>query len=107
MTRRMFGTIVIAAIAAASWRVLAHEGHDHKYLGTVTDVTAERVMLKTRDGKDVRVNLARTTKMVRGKESVSIDALTPGTRVVVTAAGAKEPYTAKLIQVGVTSSTGK
>lgn len=100
MTRRTFGTLVFAAVALTSWRVFAHEGHDHKIMGTVTMAAADHVMLKTKEGKDVTVKVAATTKVVQGKQAVKIESLKPGTRVVITAAGAKEPYTAKLVQVG-------
>jgi hypothetical protein len=41
---------------------LAHEGHDHKVLGTVTMAAADHVMLEDKDNKDVTVYLTRETK---------------------------------------------
>ena len=105
MTRRLFGILVFAGIAAASLRVFAHPGHTHKIMGTITMVAADHVMLKTKDGKDLTVKVASTTKVMRGKTAMRIEALKDGTRVVITAVGDKAPYTATLIQVGAAPKT--
>lgn len=100
MTRRVFGILIFAGVLAASWKAFAHGGHNHKLMGTVTMAAADHVMLKTKDGKEVTVKVAANTKVMQGKQAVTIESLTAGTRVVITATGAKAPYTAKLIQIG-------
>ena len=63
MIRRM--TMALAAIFTLalvfSSVVRAHEGHDHKIMGTVTMAAADHVMLKDTDGKDVMVNVVHAS----------------------------------------------
>ncbi len=56
MTRRLL-LAAFATLAVFPLQVLAHEGHDHKVLGTVTMAAADHVMLKDKDNKDVTVYL--------------------------------------------------
>jgi hypothetical protein len=51
MTRR-FTLSLIALFALAIVPALAHPGHDHKILGTVTMAAADHVMVKDKAGKD-------------------------------------------------------
>lgn len=74
--------------------------HEHKVMGTVTMAGSDHVMMKTTAGKDVTVNVTAKTKITRGKETVKIDAIKEGTRVIVTTASDEPPYAAIAIQVG-------
>jgi hypothetical protein len=87
---------VVASLPAA-W---AHGGHDHKVIGTVTMAAADHVMVKTKDGKDVTIQVTSTTKVTRGKQAMKVEDIKAGTRVVVTALSEKDQMKAKLIQVG-------
>ena len=58
------------------------------------------VMMKTTEGKDVTVTVTKATKVTRGKTTMQLQSLKPGTRLVVTTASDESPYTAMLIQVG-------
>ena len=88
-----------AVLALGSARLLAHEGHDHKVMGTVTTATADRVIVKDRDGKAVTIQVTRDTK-VRSKPALKVEELKAGTRVVVTAVMEKDVMKAKTIEVG-------
>lgn len=88
---------ITAALALSAATALAHE---HKVLGTVTMSAADHMMMTTPDGKPVTVKLTKDTKVVRGKASIKITSVKPGTRIVVTTESDDAPYTAKLIQVG-------
>ena len=102
MMKRALVTILTLAVLAlgSGARLLAHEGHEHKVMGTVTMAAADHVMLKDKDGKDVIVKVTKDTK-VRSKPALAIDQIKPGTRVVVTATQAKDQsFTAKAIEVG-------
>ena len=48
MTRRFAATFLVLTVLAfgSGMQVLAHEGHDHKVMGTVTMAAADHVMLK-------------------------------------------------------------
>ena len=92
--------VLISLTVATSSVVVAHEGHDHKIMGTVTMATADHLMLKDRDGKDVTVKVTKDTK-IKAKPAMKVEEIKAGTRVVVTAVQEKDKsFTAKSIQVG-------
>jgi hypothetical protein len=102
MMKRLVTMAMVIAVLACPFgrRTFAHEGHDHKIMGTVTMAAADHVMLKDKDGKDVTVKVTKATK-VRSKPALAIHQITPGTRVVVTATQAKDQsFTAQTIEVG-------
>ncbi len=108
MTRFAATLLAIAALApASSARLLAHEGHEHKVMGTVTMAAPDHVMLKDKDGKDVTIKVTKNTK-VRAKPAIKVEELTTGTRVVVTAVEHKDKsMTAKVIEVGASAAATK
>ena len=84
----------------SSTPLLAHEGHDHKVMGTVTMAAVDHVMLKDKDGKDVMVKVTKDTR-VKAKSALKVEEIKPGTRIVVTAVEGKDKsMTAKSIEVG-------
>ena len=109
MTRRTMvarGVAVAAALLIAMVPVAAHPGHDHKVLGTVVTVAADRLVVKDRAGKDVTITLNAATKVIKDKKPVRIDEVKPGVRVVVTAAVDEQKVTiAKLIDLGLSRTT--
>ena len=104
MSRRLALLAVFTFLVASSVPSLAHEGHDHKILGTITMAAADHVMLKDRNGKDVTVKVTKDTK-VKSKTALKVEEIEAGTRVVVIATQAKDKsFTAKSIEVGVKTS---
>ena len=102
MTRRLASLLLaVALLAPASIApVFAHQGHEHKVMGTVTMAAADHVMLKDKDGKDVTVKVAKDTK-VKATPALGVADIKVGTRVVVTAIEGKDKsMTAKTIEVG-------
>ena len=109
MIRRL--TLALVAlftfIVAGGTVVRAHEGHEHKIMGTVTMAAADHVMLKDKGGKDVTVKVTKDTK-VKSKPVLKVEEIKAGTRVVVTATEAKDKsFTAKTIEVGVATAAAK
>lgn len=108
MTRRLM-LAVIAAAAVFPLQALAHEGHDHKVLGTVTMAAADHVMLKDKDNKDVTVYLTRETKVLKDKKPMKVEDIKTGLRVVITATTVKEngveKMVAKQVELGAAQST--
>ena len=99
--RTAIALVALLACALATDAVLAHEGHDHKIMGTVTMAAADHVMLKDRDGKDLTVKVTKETK-VESKPALRVEEIKAGTRVVITATQGKDKsFTAKTIEVGV------
>jgi hypothetical protein len=102
MNRRSLVMALVGVMVFVGFRgpAVAHEGHDHKVLGTVTMAAADHVMLKDKDGKDVTVLVTKETK-VKAKTGMKVEEIKPGTRVVITAAMQKDKsLKAKTIEVG-------
>lgn len=64
MMKRIVAMVVAfsAVIAMSGLRVAAHEGHDHKIMGTVAMAAVDHVMLRTRMGKTSRCRSPRTPR---------------------------------------------
>ena len=104
MTRRT--VLLLAAMAlGTSAMALAHPGHDHKLLGTVTMAAPDHLMLRDRDGKDHTVKVTTATKILKEKRRATMTDVQAGMRVVVTAATENDQLVAKLIEVGPAPST--
>jgi uncharacterized Zn ribbon protein len=107
MTKRiavMAATLAVLTLGAGT-TLLAHEGHDHKVMGTLTSATADKVVVKDTSGKDVTIQVTKDTK-VKAKPAMTVEQIKPGTRVVVTALMDKDKsMKAKLIEVGVAATT--
>lgn len=76
---------------------LAHEGHLHKVLGTVTMAASDHVMLKDKDNKDITVQLNAETKVVRDKKPAKVEDIKAGMRVVISAVTVKEKSVEKML----------
>jgi hypothetical protein len=80
----------VAWLGWAAWTVLgasavaAHEGHDHKLIGTVAAVEGTTLHVEQQDHSHVTVVLTETTKYLRGKKSAKAADLVKGQRVAVT-----------------------
>jgi hypothetical protein len=98
MTRRSLLLVLVALLVATSVQPLvAHPGHEHKLLGTVTMVGPDHIMLKTRDGKEVTVHTNAETKVTKGKQPATLADVKDGTRVFVVAVTPKEKGVEKMI----------
>ena len=105
MTRSMKCLFVCAALLFGSVGSFAHEGHDHKVLGTVTMAAADHLMVKDKDGKDVTIQITRETR-VKSTPAMKVEQIKPGTRVVVTATMNKDKaMRAKVVEVGAPATT--
>ena len=104
MTRRFILAITAAAVltVAQGAVAIAHPGHEHKIMGTVTMAAADHVMLKDKDGKDATVGINQDTKFVRAKKAMKVSDVKVGMRVVVTAVADEndDKSIAKVIELG-------
>ena len=100
MKRPTFVAALLAAVLVVPAAALAHGGHAHKVMGTVSSISGNHVVVKTTDGKTVTVMLDAKTRITRGKEVLTLDALKVGDRLVAEGPENKEIVTAKSIQVG-------
>ena len=107
MKRLLTMLTAVAVLTLNGAHLVAHQGHDHKVMGTVTMAAADHVMLKDKDGKDVTVKVTRETK-VKAKSPMKVEEIKAGTRVVVTAVEEKDKsMTAKAIEVGAVVAAAK
>jgi hypothetical protein len=107
--RRFAVAMVAVAVLTVGLGVqpMAHEGHTHKVMGTVTMAMADHVMVKDKDSKEVTIKVTKATK-VKAKPATKVEEIKPGTRVVVTAVEQKDKsLTATLIEVGAAPAAPK
>lgn len=103
--KRLVLLSAVGVLAAAP--IAAHEGHVHRYMGTIATASDSQLSLKTTDGKTLTFKLDETTKIVRGKAPGGVKDLEPGTRAVIEAEGGKEPALAKTIRVAESKANSK
>lgn len=85
MTRRALLTLtVIGLLLTGGLPAFAHEGHEHKVMGTVTMIAADHVMLDDTNKKSVTVYLKPDTKVVHGKMAMKVTDIKKDMRVVAT-----------------------
>lgn len=80
--------VMLATVVMAPW-VLAHEGHAHKVMGTVSVIHENHLEVKDKDDKTSTFVLNEKTKILRGKSLVKATEIKEGDRVVVTASEEK------------------
>ncbi len=80
--RRLVLLLFLALVAVPA---AAHEGHDHKIMGTVESRHDQHLEIKATDGKTSMVTLNDKTKVLRGKTGVKLDDIKVGERIVVMA----------------------
>ena len=76
--------VVLGTVVFAPW-VLAHEGHAHKVMGTVSVIHENHLEVKGTDAKTSMFTLNEKTKVFKGKTVVKATDIKEGDRVVVTA----------------------
>jgi hypothetical protein len=108
MTRRLLLAFCVCAAALLVAPLKAHEGHEHRILGTVTMAAADHVMLKDKAGKEHTVYITAATKVLRDKKPVAVADIKSGMRVVVAAITEKkgnvERMRARQIDLGAMSA---
>lgn len=73
--------MVMAVFTATA--LMAHQGHQHRILGTVKALHENDLVLENRDGGEKTVTLTADSKLTRGGEIVDRSALREGLRVSV------------------------
>jgi len=91
------GLVMALGVPVAS---LAHTGHTHKVLGTVTSVNGNHVEVKGTDGKTVMIMLDTKTAITRGAAKLDPAALRVGERVAIDYMQEKNMNMAKAVKLG-------
>jgi hypothetical protein len=97
--------LLAAALVLVALPAAAHEGHTHRYMGTIAAASDSSVSLKTADGKTMSFKLDETTRITKGKAAGGAKDLTVGARAVVEAEGGKPPQVARSIKLAAASKS--
>jgi hypothetical protein len=100
MKKWMIGVTMFTLAFVVPAVARAHEGHDHKVMGTVSSIDGKNLMVKTTDGKTVMVMLDAKTKITQGKKKVELTTVKVGDRVVAEGKEEKEMIMATSVQLG-------
>lgn len=89
---------------------LAHEGHDHKVLGTVSTIHENHLEVTDAKGKATTLTLDVQSKVRRGRTMLRVEDIKVGDRVVVTARQVKDKdgkvrLMVKDVQLGTVTTT--
>lgn len=77
LSAALLGLTLVAGVASA------HEGHDHKVMGTVIAIDAKHIEVAAADGQKTSVELGAETKYLHGDMTAERSHVTVGQRVVV------------------------
>jgi hypothetical protein len=86
---------------------MAHPGHDHKLMGTISSIDKNKIVMKTTEGKDMTFEVSPTTAFKAGSKKGAQSELKPGMRVVVNVGDGVEPLKAKEVQYSAATATAK
>src|SRR5215210_1132131 len=87
---KTFLLTVLAIALLAPALPLAHPGHEHKVMGTISSIDKDKLVVKSTEGKDATFEIVPTTAFKRGKAKGMLSDLKAGMRVVVLTAGETE-----------------
>ena len=112
MSRRLIVSAVILAALAIPTSVLAHEGHVHKIMGTVSMHHENHLEVKATDGKTSTITLNEKPKIVQGTAKATPEDIKAGDRVVVSATETKGQdgklvLVASEVRLGAAATTAK
>jgi hypothetical protein len=105
MKNLLLAVAVLAVLAPVA--AIAHPGHEHKIMGTITAIDGNKVSMKTTEGKDAVVTVTPLTTFKRGKAKGAQSDLKVGLRVVVNAGDGAEPLKAKEFQYAAPTTTAQ
>ena len=92
--------MALTLVALFAGSAVAHEGHIHTIMGTVTGVDARALQVKTPGGEVLSIAITDKTTVVRGKQTAAITDLQKGARVVVEIGNGEDPLMAGQIRLG-------
>ena len=104
---KTFLFLVLATAVLAPAIPMAHPGHDHKLMGTITSIDKNKVVVKTTEGKDMTFEITPLTTFKSGKQKGIASDLKAGLRVVVNIGDGVEPLKAKEVQYSAATTSTK
>jgi len=102
---------LLFAVLALSFLIpavpMAHPGHDHKLMGTISSIDKNKIVMKTTEGKDMTFEVVPITAFKAGAKRGAQADLKAGMRVVVNVGDGVEPLKAKEVQYSAPTTTAK
>src|SRR3954462_10838252 len=80
MKKLLFVLLAISLFVPAL--AVAHPGHEHKLMGTISSIDKNKIVIKTTEGKDATFEVTPTTTFKHGTEKGALAELKAGMRVV-------------------------
>ena len=103
MKHFIFAVLAISLLVPSL--AMAHPGHDHKLMGTISSIDKNTVVMKTTEGKDMTFEVTPLTTFKAGAKKGTQSELKAGMRVVVNVGDGVEPLKAKEVQYSAASTT--
>ena len=94
--------VAIGFLTFCAGAAVAHDGHIHRIMGTVTARDAKHLEVKTPSGEVLSIAITTKTTATRDKRKVALGEVQVGRRVVVDIGNGEDPLKAGVIQVGAT-----
>jgi hypothetical protein len=107
MKKLMIGLAILGTVMLAPRFALAHEGHDHTVMGTISSIDGTNLMVKTADGKQTMVMMDAKTKITQGTTKLDVKALKVGDRVVASGPEDKGMISAETVKIGAAAAAPK
>ena len=105
MKQLILGALAISLLMPAL--PMAHPGHDHKLMGTISSIDKNKIVMKTTEGKDMTFEVTPITAFKAGTKKGAQSELKAGMRVVVNVGDGVEPLKAKEVQYSAATTTAK
>jgi hypothetical protein len=99
---RTVGATLVFLLLVALAPALAHDGHTHRIMGTITAVDGKHMDVKTPSGEVLSIQINDKTLVTRAKRKIALDQVKKGGRVVVDIGNGEDPLIAREIQLGAT-----
>jgi hypothetical protein len=99
---KTIGAALVLLVFVALAPALAHDGHTHRIMGTITAVDGKHMDVKTPSGEVLSIQINDKTLVTRAKRKIALDQVRKGGRVVVDIGNGEDPLIAREIQVGAT-----
>ena len=103
---KKFLFVVLALSLFVPSLALAHPGHEHKLMGTISSIDKNKIVIKTTDGKDATFEVTPTTTYKHGTEKGMLADLKAGMRVVASMME-KDETKAKEVSYSTPAATAK
>ena len=103
MKPKILAFLLVAAFVTVA--AFAHDPKSHHLLGTVKELHEDHLVVKTPDGHEVTVKLAKTTQYEKDKKAATRSALAAGVRVSIQTT--EDNKTAVKVKIGTAAKPAK